>query len=501
MISLEHRIKRVAIYLRKSRNNEGEETEETLAKHRTRLLDIAHKNNWKYEMFQEVGSSMDETRPQYQLMKTKLTKGIFDAVLSVNLARVTRDDAETPVFMKLLRQEEILFVTDNERIYDLDIQEDWQTLKFTGFVNNWEYENIKAQLRKGKKDSARMGRWSNGVPNYGYVYNRLEKTLEIDPKKAEGVKLAFQMVIEGVGVDIVAINLNKLGFRTNRGNPFRGHSITRMIRSEIYKGMIVSNRLKGRNTYEGKLRPKEQWIISEDAVEPIIDKKTWELANAELDKRKGLSPRAKQRRHGLSSLIKCGICGKSHSIGERNRRQRLVIQHCLKPNHLGVRCYNRGLNYNAMMELIINSIKDRKAYIIKEIESLKVLHPKTDSKATKIKALHDQITKNKKALEILQLQLEEELIDIKSFKDRKTKREIALNDLQLELHELENSSTDDLIESKITAAERLDHFLKNWQQFDPPELNEALHSFIEKITWLYPRDSDDPPKMTINWVD
>ncbi|MBU2659313.1 recombinase family protein [Bacillus cabrialesii] len=53
-----------------------------MAKHRKRLLDIADKNNWQYEIFQEVGSSMDEMRPEYQRMINKLTDGIFDAVLS-----------------------------------------------------------------------------------------------------------------------------------------------------------------------------------------------------------------------------------------------------------------------------------------------------------------------------------------------------------------------------------------------------------------------------------
>ncbi|MBL3647369.1 recombinase family protein [Bacillus vallismortis] len=77
-----------------------------MVKHRKRLLDIAHKNNWQYEIFQEAESSMDEMRPEYQRMINKLTDGIFDAVLSVNLARVTRDDAETPKFMNLLRQDD-----------------------------------------------------------------------------------------------------------------------------------------------------------------------------------------------------------------------------------------------------------------------------------------------------------------------------------------------------------------------------------------------------------
>ncbi|CCU56850.1 hypothetical protein [Bacillus subtilis] len=47
------RIKRVAVYLRKSRNNEGEETEETLAKHRKRLLDIAEKTTGRANYFKK----------------------------------------------------------------------------------------------------------------------------------------------------------------------------------------------------------------------------------------------------------------------------------------------------------------------------------------------------------------------------------------------------------------------------------------------------------------
>lgn len=83
------RIKRVAVYLRKSRNNEGEETEEALAKHRKCLLDIAEKNNWEFKSFQEFGSSMDENRPEYQKMICEIKENLFDAVLSVNLARVS----------------------------------------------------------------------------------------------------------------------------------------------------------------------------------------------------------------------------------------------------------------------------------------------------------------------------------------------------------------------------------------------------------------------------
>ncbi|MGG1336609.1 recombinase family protein [Bacillus subtilis] len=502
-MEIKNRINRVAIYLRKSRNNEGEETEETLAKHRKRLLDIAEKNNWESKLFQEVGSSMDENRPEYQKMICEIKENLFDAVLSVNLARVTRDDAETPKFMSLLRQEDVLFVTDSERIYDLEIQEDWQALKFTGFVNNWEYENIKAQLRKGKKDSAKLGRWSNGTPPFGYIYNPLEKRVEIDKERAKGVRLAFQLVLDGMGVDNIAINLNQLGYRTKRGNLFSGKSIERMIRSEIYKGWIVSNRLKGRNTHQGKIRPKEQWIIVKDAIKPcIIDEETWDLANEKLTLRQSLAPRARQRRHGLSNLIKCALCGRTHSVTIRkDRKQKKELKPCNRKDPLGNSCYNRGLNYNSMMDLIITRIKIRREEIIAELKNLKEESQPFDSKAIKIQLIEERMKKVEKALKMLQIQLEEDLISLEEFKERKKIRSRELDKLQLELQETENITQEDEIRAKESLVERLDHFLNNWKQLDDTKLNEGLTSFISKVIWHYPKGSNKPPSLNIEWID
>lgn len=126
-----------------------------------------------------------------------------------------------------------------------------------------------------------MQKWGPGqMANYGYIYNRLERKLEIDEEKAKAVKLAFQMTIDGIGADNIAVKLNKLGYRTNNGKFFHGQRIVRMIRSEIYKGWIVANRLKGRNKTNGKIRPQDQWIVVKDAVKPcIIDEDTWDKAN------------------------------------------------------------------------------------------------------------------------------------------------------------------------------------------------------------------------------
>ncbi|MGP4071294.1 recombinase family protein [Piscibacillus sp. B03] len=493
------KIKNVAIYLRKSRNNEGEETEETLQKHKQRLLEIATKNNWKYQLFQEVGSSMNENRPEYSRMLEALKEGLFDAVLSVNLARVTRDDAEAPKFMNLIRNEDILFVTDSEKIYDLENQDDWKILKFHGFMDNMEYENIKAQLRKGKKDSAKLGKWSNGTPNYGYVYNKLEKKLEIDEQKAKVVRLAYQWVIDGMGVDNVAIELNKLGYRTNKGKYFHGHTIKRMIEAEIYKGWIVSNKIKGRNKTEGKLRPEDEWIIVKDAHEPIIDEDTWDKANESLEARKQLSPRAKQRRHGLSGIIKCANCGKAHAVSNRKDRGNVkVLQPCKKKNSLGVTCKNKGYNYYKMLELIINEVKEHKEQVKSYLSDYKEDNGVIDAKDEKLNQLEAQINKVKKALKMLQIQLEEELIDIPGFKERKRERMEQLNQLEEEYNKLADTTKEDEINALQNYTSRLEVFLNEWDKLDDEKLNLGLRTFIDKAVWQYPKNAENP-QLNIVW--
>ncbi|WP_240515939.1 recombinase family protein [Bacillus atrophaeus] len=327
--------------------------------------------------------------------------------------------------------------------------------------------------------------------------------MEIDKAQAKGVKLAFQLVLDGIGVDNIAINLNQLGYRTKRGNLFSGKSIERMIRSEVYKGWIVSNRLKGRNTHQGKIRPKEQWIIAKDAIKPcIIDEETWDLANKKLTQRQSLAPRARQRRHGLSNLIKCALCGRTHSVTIRkDRKQKKELKPCNRKDPLGNRCYNRGINYNSMMDLIINRIKIRREEIIAELQNLKDESQPFDSKAIKIQMIEERIRKVQKALKMLQIQLEEDLIDLEDFKERKKIRSRELDKLQLELEETENITQEDEIKAKESLVERLDHFLNNWKQLDDTKVNEGLTSFISKVIWHYPKGSNKPPSLNIEWID
>lgn len=90
-----HQIKKVAIYSRKSRDDE---TEEALKKQLHHLIEICNQNNWEYDVYKEVGSSQDNKRPEYNKMVSRLQKYDYDAVLVTDQDRLTRSQGALKKF-------------------------------------------------------------------------------------------------------------------------------------------------------------------------------------------------------------------------------------------------------------------------------------------------------------------------------------------------------------------------------------------------------------------
>jgi site-specific DNA recombinase len=91
---METNIKEVAIYLRKSRDETGGQ-EDVLAKHEALLLEYASKNNLKYSIYKEIGGSeYIEGRPQMVRLLEDVEQDLYDAVLVVDIDRLTRGSLE-----------------------------------------------------------------------------------------------------------------------------------------------------------------------------------------------------------------------------------------------------------------------------------------------------------------------------------------------------------------------------------------------------------------------
>lgn len=101
-------MKHVAIYTRVSTS------EQTVENQRIRLIDYAEKQNYTYNIYEEVESTR-KTRPVKQALLAKLRKREYDAVLVFKLDRWARSSTELILDTKELIDKGISFIslTDN----------------------------------------------------------------------------------------------------------------------------------------------------------------------------------------------------------------------------------------------------------------------------------------------------------------------------------------------------------------------------------------------------
>ena len=156
------------------------------------------------------------------------------------------------------------------------------------------------------------------------------------PERVQVVRRVFNWYAGGFGLGFKAIadRLNREGIASPKGRGWALSSIRAMIMNQAYIGSVVWNRramgkfhrIENRREVErdgcGKRRLEwnvpENWLVYEDAHEPLIDRVTFERVQR-LMKERGehahaagfLTGKAKVSRYLLSGLLQCGSCGGS----------------------------------------------------------------------------------------------------------------------------------------------------------------------------------------------
>jgi DNA invertase Pin-like site-specific DNA recombinase len=154
------------------------------------------------------------------------------------------------------------------------------------------------------------------------------------PERVEVIKRMFDLCVQGYGFHHIAQTLNNDGIPSPAGQKWNTARIAKLIRNPVYRGAIAWNRHTMGSLFgldgDGKLRPKKQkgwrrndeadWIISENAHEPLVKLDTWNAAQRAVAKRRADAGKARPtKRTLLASLLVCKRCGHSFTT-IRDRR-------------------------------------------------------------------------------------------------------------------------------------------------------------------------------------
>lgn len=273
-----------------------------------------------------------ENRHAFQQMLTDAQqKHDYEVIVCWDQSRFGRfSPQEAGHWTYMFAQAKVRLVTTDKGPIDWNDFTGWLTYSVDQHAKHQYIVNLSRDVVRGQLEAAKKGSWL-GAPPYGYRIEgeRKNKRLAVDDVgKVKVVQRIFrEFVEEGRSMSDIAKRLHEEGFVPpgSRGRPWRFDAVRIILENPAYVGDYAS----GRRSYgkyhiarEGQVakgnggggrtkNPESQWIVRRDTHEGIIDRNTFERAQAILAKGKtGRSQYTPENNpFVLSGLLRCGKCG------------------------------------------------------------------------------------------------------------------------------------------------------------------------------------------------
>lgn len=153
---------------------------------------------------------------------------------------------------------------------------------------------------------------------FGFIKNA-DGSVVVDESCREAVVKMYRYVCE-YGGRVTACLLEAEGIRSKKGKVMNEHSILRIIKNPINKGICVMNKTHfDFDTKKTVKNPESEWVYVAGLVPAIVDEDLWNRANEAISKRavtrnvSGSYPRGSNPgKYVLSGKLICGKCGKPY---------------------------------------------------------------------------------------------------------------------------------------------------------------------------------------------
>jgi DNA invertase Pin-like site-specific DNA recombinase len=468
------------MYLRKSRAEENEQVPDTLSRHREILSSFAAKQKMIIaDVYEEIvsGDSL-YARPQMLRLMENISK--YEAVLCMDIDRLGRGAMhEQGLIFDAFRKSGTLIVTP-AKTYDMADDMDDSLISFKALFAREEYKMIKTRLRRGTIKAIEEGCYLSNAP-FGYKQARINKkpTLEIEPDEADGVRLIFNLYLDGKGCQAVADTIHALGYRPRRGTKFSRSTIAKIIRNPVYIGKVVWNQFRferPKNPGEKhvkRIKPADEWMVVDGLHEPIITHELFDKANERLAGRYHAPYNNGQILNPIAGVLFCKNCGRAMVRQPlKNKKYNQPIIMCPTAGCM------MGSNLEVAEKLFIEGIKLLKINLIAGDDANIVPHlPDTRILAeNELSRLEQQMKKQHELLE-------QGVYDIDTFitrRDELNKRIIATH------KEIKNSmvKTDN---AKLIY--QIDSLLTEYRTLDAGERNILIKEIVKHATYSKPKGS------------
>lgn len=459
-------MKTIAIYLRISNEdiNEGESNSISNQRDLLRNYISTKKDLQGFEVLEFIddgysGATFD--RPALNKL-LKLTGKTIDVVMVKDFSRFGRNLIEVGNYI------DQVFPFLGVRF--IAVNEDYDSNNYKGSTASVDvglkaliYEmysrDISQKIRAVQKSKFQKGEYLCTLPLYGYMRSEIAKNKLIpNPETAPIVKRIFKLGCEGKTPTQIAVLFNTegvpspymyhkekgtdrlRGWKLSRENTiWTNATVHRYLSDERYTGKQISHKRTkiDINTKKTKQIPRSEWIICEDAHEPIVSRDVWKQAQLVMKPYRP-KPYAIADYNLFKGLLKCEHCGRTLTFFKNKKEPcyrcatRRFVTFC--------ECKDVRINEQQLKDFVLSEIQRQiRVFVIEEIKNGK---PDNNSFQVEVESIEKQL----KQLDCKKTLLFENLADGKltkeDFKEKTAElceKKIALEEEKMELLQKLNS--------------------------------------------------------------
>ena len=278
-------------------------------------------------------------RPDVKRLLSDAQAGRIDTIIVKDLSRFGRNYIQVGQYIDyIFPAYGIRFIALSDNVDTADrTSTAMDMMPIMNVFNEWHAANTSKKIRAVFEASQRAGKYTNWNYPYGYKAGSDEnRTAVIDEPAAAIIRRIFALRIEGISVRRISRILTDEGIpnpthyftkldgtkSTRKCSPYwSAGTVMQILTDQTYLGTMTQHKTTRVSYKNHKIvnLPEDEWIVKENAHEPIISREVWEkVQTVNLSVSRGKID-GKQQTHLLSGFVVCPDCGNKFKL----QRERL----------------------------------------------------------------------------------------------------------------------------------------------------------------------------------
>ncbi|MCD7765076.1 MAG: recombinase family protein [Lachnospiraceae bacterium] len=405
-----------AKYLRISRDDGDKAESDSIGGQRNLIDDYIRQHKELKSCGEYVDDGFSGTnfdRPSFQRMIEDAKKKKINCIIVKDLSRLGRNYIETGKYMNqifLLLGIRLIAITDHYDSMAESDDADQIIVPFKNLINDAYCRDISIKIRSQLDTKRKNGQFIGSFTTYGYRKDEKNRNhLVVDEYAAGIVRTIFQMKKEGVSQQHIADYLNGMGvlppteykrscgmnynngFRIGENPVWSAATVTRILRNEVYTGMVVQGKFRKINYKVHKLQEigEDEWIRVPDMHEAVIPQETFDCVQELLERDTRTAPE-EEAVNLFSGMLRCGDCGQNMvRRATKKNGKKYFYYHCSTYKR-GDGCTSHIISEEKLKTAVLGAIRDQVELLV-EAETILSAIGNLPEKRIGVKTLDNQL--------------------------------------------------------------------------------------------------------------